>query len=169
MTVHLIAAVADNGAIGKDNDLLWHLPDDMKYFKDKTSGTTVISGRRNYESIPEKYRPLPGRRNIVVTRNTAYEALGATVVHSLREALDEAGAHGVGEVYIIGGGQLYREALEADSVDVMHLTRVHATIDGDTHFPDWNRDQWTLALQRSHPKDDRHAYAFTFETYIRNH
>lgn len=167
MKVHLIVAAAEDGGIGKDNDLLWHLPDDMQYFKEKTSGHTVIAGRRSFESIPPKYRPLPGRRNIVITRNREYDGGGAAVMHNLREALEDAESQGAEETYIIGGGQLYREALEKDVVDVLHLTRVHATFDADTYFPDIDDDKWVLALQRSHPKDERHDHAFTFETYFR--
>lgn len=167
MTVYIIAAVAENRVIGKNNDLVWSLPDDMRHFKEKTSGKTVITGRKNYESLPEKFRPLPKRRNIVVTRNADYEAEDAEVAHSLEEALEMAREDE--EVYIIGGGQLYEQALEADLVDVMHITRVHAEVEGDTYFPDWEDGgkEWTLVFQLGHPKDDKHPYAFTFETHFR--
>jgi len=109
MIVSAIAAVADNGTIGHDGDLPWHLPDDMKYFMRTTRGHYVITGRKNYESIPEKYRPLKDRVNIVVTRNTEHAAPGAVVLGSLEDALDRARQGGETEVFIIGGGQIYRE------------------------------------------------------------
>ena len=111
MRIHTIAAVANNGVIGKDNDLVWTLRDDMKFFMNTTKGHVVITGRKNYESIPAKFRPLKDRVNVVVTRNKDYEAPGAVVVHSLADAFEEAKRHGDKTCFVIGGGQIYREAL----------------------------------------------------------
>ena len=130
MKVSTIAAVASNGVIGKDNDLVWSLPLDMKFFMQTTKGHVVVTGRKNYESIPEKYRPLKGRTNIVVTRNANYVADGAHVVHSLKDALDLARQQGETECFVIGGGQIYRQALEAGWVDAQYITHVDANPDG---------------------------------------
>jgi dihydrofolate reductase len=162
MIVSAIAAVADNGTIGHDGDLPWHLPDDMKYFMRTTRGHYVITGRKNYESIPEKYRPLKDRVNIVVTRNTEHAAPGAVVLGSLEDALDRARQGGETEVFIIGGGQIYREALAKGLVDRLYLTLVHADIVGDTHFPVIDPADWQELSREAHPADARHAHAFSF-------
>ena len=154
MKVSLIAAVAQNRVIGKDNDLVWHLPDDMQYFKDTTKGHHVITGRRNYESIPEKYRPLPGRTNIVVTRQTDYPAPGAVVVNSIERALEIASNASDAEPFIIGGGQIYAAALELGLVDRMHITWVEGEFEGDTYFPEFDPKEWTLVSEKPHPADD---------------
>lgn len=166
MTIGIVVAAGENGAIGKDNDLPWHLPADLRHFKNLTKGHTVIAGRRCYESFPEKYRPLPDRHNIVLTRRRDYEAPGATVVHSLSAALDVASGHG-NEVFIIGGGELYRETLEKDLVDIMHITRIHHTFDADTIFPEIDTRKWKLVSEKEHPQDENHAYSFTFRKYVR--
>ena len=136
MKVSLIVAVSENGVIGKDNDLAWHLPKDMNFFKETTENHFVIMGRRNYESIPEKYRPLPNRTNIVVTRNKMFTAENCIVTNSIENAIEMAKKAGDNEPFIIGGGQIYKLALENNLVDFIYLTRVHATIDGDTFFED---------------------------------
>lgn len=161
MIVSAIAAVADNGVIGRDGDLPWHLPDDMRHFMRTTRGHHVITGRRNYDSIPEKYRPLKDRVNIVVTRNAAYVAPGAVVVGSLTEALDHAQRAGEPEAFVIGGGEIYREALENGLVDRLHLTLVHAEVDGDTRFPVIDPAHWRELSRTFHPPDDRHAHGFS--------
>ena len=119
MHISLIAAVADNGVIGKDNDLVWSLPDDMSFFKASTRGRHVIMGRKNYESIPHKYRPLPGRTNIILSRDSEYDASPAKLSPSLESALDTARNAGETNCFIIGGGQIYKIALELDVVDTM--------------------------------------------------
>jgi dihydrofolate reductase len=168
MRISIIVAVAANGVIGRDNDLVWRLRDDMKFFSETTRGHAVITGRKNYESIPDKFRPLPHRTNIVVTRNASYEAPGAQVVHSLQAALDAAAAAGVTEAFIIGGGEIYRQALERGDVARVLLTHVEAQPDGDTFFDlaavaeGWNRT--------SHGRfeaDDRNQYAFEIAEYTR--
>jgi dihydrofolate reductase len=167
MKVSIIAAVADNGVIGKDNDLAWSLPDDMSFFKASTSGRHVIMGRKNYESIPHKYRPLPGRPNIVLSRNTEYDASPAALVTSLDEALNIARKAGESEAFVIGGGQVYAMALEADAVDTMYITHVHGTPEGDAFFPEFNPADWTLEVIDDHPADERHEFAFTICQYTR--
>lgn len=165
--VALIVAAAKNGVIGRDNGLVWKLADDMRFFKETTSGLAVITGRRNYESIPERFRPLPGRQNIVVTRNPEYRAPGAAVVTSLEAAL--AAAEG-NPVFIIGGGQIYRQALSTAIVDTAYVTHVDAEPDGDTHFPLGAFDQgWQAEEIAAHPADDRNEHAFRIVKYTRNH
>ena len=167
MRVSLIAAVADNGVIGKDNDLVWSLPDDMSFFKASTSGRHVIMGRRNYESIPHKFRPLPGRPNVVMSRNEEYDAGDAALATSLEAALDVARKAGETEAFIIGGGQIYSMALEAGVIDTMFITHVHGEPDGDALFPEFDREQWTLRVLDDHPADDRHEFSFTICQYDR--
>lgn len=167
MRVSLIAAVADNGVIGKDNDLAWSLPDDMSFFKASTKGKHVIMGRRNYESIPHKYRPLPGRPNVVMSRNEQYDPGEAALVTSLESALSLAQESGATEAFIIGGGQIYSMALDAGVIDTMYITHVHGEPDGDAFFPDFDRDQWTLTVIDDHPADERHEFSFTICQYDR--
>lgn len=165
MTISLIAALARNRVIGKNNDLPWHLPDDMKYFMQTTQGHHVIMGRKNYESIPLRYRPLPQRTNIVVTRQPYFDAPGCTVVHSLPEALNKAAAAGEQEVFIIGGAQIYKEALP--HAHRLYLTEIDAEPVGDTFFPEWNAAEWKETSRQHHPADHRHPYAFDFVIYER--
>ena len=166
MVVSLIVAVSENKVIGKDNDLVWHLPNDMKLFKDTTKGHFVIMGRRNYESIPHKYRPLPNRTNVIVTRQENYKAEGCLVVNSVEKAIEIAQKAGDKEPFVIGGGQIYKHAIENNLVDRIYLTRVHTEIDGDTHFDDLD-DSWKLVHTDLHPSDEKHRFAFTFQTFER--
>jgi dihydrofolate reductase len=165
MTVSMIAAVARNRVIGKRNRLPWSLPDDMKYFMQTTKGHPVIMGRKNYDSIPEKFRPLPNRTNIVVTRQPAFHAPGCMRVNSLEEALREAGATGIDEVFIIGGADMYTLGLPL--AHRLYLTEVHAEVDGDVLFPAFDRKQWRETSRTPHGKDDRHAHEFDFVVYER--
>jgi len=167
MRLSLIAAVAQNGVIGRDNALVWHLPEDLRFFKATTLGRPVITGRRNYESLPASVRPLPGRLNVVVTRNAGYAAPGAVVVPGVAEALAQAAATGAEEAFVIGGGQLYAAALEADLVDRMYLTHVEATPEGDTFFPLWSPEGWSCAEVQVHEGDERHAHPFRICMYDR--
>lgn len=162
MIVSAIAAVAENGVIGRNGDLPWHLPDDLKYFQRITKGHHVITGRKNYESIPEKYRPLKDRVNIVVTRNAAYDAPGARVVDSLAAGLEIAQRANDVEAFIIGGGQIYREALTMRLVDRLYLTIIHSAVEGDTHFPPLDPGEWEEVERTRHEADERHAHAFSF-------
>jgi dihydrofolate reductase len=162
MIVSAIAAVAENGVIGRNGDLPWHLPDDLKYFQRITKGHHVITGRKNYESIPPKYRPLRDRVNIVVSRNASYEAPGALVVDSLATGLAISQRANEKEAFIIGGGQIYREALTMRLVDRLYLTVVHGDVEGDTHFPPLDPGEWREVDRTHHVADDRHAFAFSF-------
>ncbi len=150
--------MSENRVIGKDNDLVWHLPDDFKRFKALTKGHHVIMGRRTYESMKG---PLPMRTNIVVTRQKDYRADGCIVVSSLSEALQKA--EGDMQPYIIGGANIYKQSL--DIAQTIELTLVHGEFEGDTFFPDIDESQWKLVKKEHHPKDDRHQYSFDFLTY----
>ncbi len=165
MIISMIAALGENRVIGKDNDLVWHLPDDMAYFMRTTTGHHVIMGRKNYESIPEKFRPLPRRTNIIMTRQKAYEAPGAFVVHNLDEALKMASTNGESEAFIIGGGEIYKLGLA--KADVLYLTEIKASFDGDAFFPEVDFEKWEEISRVHHPADDRHKYAFDFVIYHR--
>lgn len=167
MRISTIAAVAENGVIGKDNDLVWSLPDDMKFFMDITQGHVVVTGRRNYESIPEKYRPLRGRTNVVVTRNRDYVAQGALVAHDLSSALELARDSGETECFIIGGGQIYRQALDGGMVDTQYITHVHAEPEGDAHYPTAAWRGWTGQELGRNDGDNRHDHPFVIMRYDR--
>jgi len=161
--VQLIVAAARNGVIGRDNDLVWRLRRDMQFFKEKTAGKPVITGRRNYESIPNRFRPLPGRQNIVITRNPDYHAPGAVVVTSLDAALAVAEGD---EVFIIGGGQIYRQSLSSGCVNEAYVTHVDAEPDGDTHFPLGAFERgWSEETVLKHPADEHNDYAFEVKRY----
>ena len=164
MKLSLIVAVAENDVIGRDGDLPWSLSDDLQRFKQLTTGHAIIMGRRTYDSIG---RPLPNRTNIVVTRQTDLDIPGVTVCHTLQEALIAARSEGDtpdDEVFIIGGESLYREAF--GDAACIHLTRVHAMIEGDTRFPRLD-DHWTLTAHEHRPADERHAYPRSFQTWER--
>ncbi len=159
----LIAAVAANGVIGRDNGLVFRHPADVKHFRDTTMGAPVIMGRKTWESLPARFRPLPGRRNLVVTRQATYTAEGAETAASLDAAL--ALAAGVPRVFVIGGGELYAQALP--KADELVLTEVQAALDGDVHFPAIDPAQWH-AVQRQAPVFDPPGEpAFAFVTYRR--
>jgi dihydrofolate reductase len=158
--VTMIAAAAENNALGKDNKLLWHLPDDFKRFKSITTGHHIIMGRKTFESFP---KPLPNRTHIIITRQKNYIAEGCITTDSLENAL--AIVPGNQDCFIIGGGQIYKQGIAvADAID---LTRVHTNIDADTFFPEINSKDWELTDSEFHPADEKHAYSFTFETYHR--
>jgi dihydrofolate reductase len=163
MNVSMIAAMSKNRVIGKDNDLPWHLPDDFRFFKETTKNHHVIMGRKNYESLPHKFKPLPNRTNLVLTRNDHFEAEGTTVLQSLEKALQLAEQNGEHEAFIIGGGQIYLLGLAY--ADTIYLTEIDATIEGDTHFPEFDKNEWQETERIHHPVDDRHAHAFDFVTY----
>ena len=161
MKVSLIVAVSQNGVIGKDNDLIWHLPKDMKFFKDTTMGHHVIMGRKNFESIPHKFRPLPNRTNIVITRQSDYKAGDSIVVNSVEESLKVAKSNAENEAFIIGGGQIYKLALEANLIDRIYLTKIHHSFDGDTFFTELSSD-WEEIKREDCFKDDNHKYDYSF-------
>ena len=157
----LIAAVARNGVIGIDNRLPWHLPADLRHFKALTSGHTVIMGRKTWESLPANFRPLPGRCNVVVTRNGSYHAAGATVAISLPAAISAAEG---GEAFVIGGAELYAAALPL--ADHLQLTEIDAMYEGDTYFPAIDSGQWRETARETHR--DEAGFGYAFVTYQRN-
>lgn len=158
--VTMIAAAAENNALGKDNDLVWHLPDDFKRFKKLTTGHHIIMGRKTFDSFPKL---LPNRTHVVITRNKNYNPDGAIVVHSLEDALTYS--HDDDNTYIIGGGEIYKLAMpEATHIE---LTRVHGKFEADTFFPEIDHAQWELIKEEYHPQDEHHDYAFTYLTYAR--
>lgn len=161
--ITLIAAAAENNALGKDNDLLWHLPDDFKRFKSLTTGHKIIMGRKTYESFP---KPLPNRTHIVITRDRNYKIdfESCKVVHSLEAALELVKNDRLS--FIIGGGEIYAQG--EPFANKIELTRVHATFeDADTFFPEIDPTIWKLETEEHHPADERHSYAFTYMTYAR--
>jgi len=160
MIISIIAAVAKNRVIGKDNDLVWKLPRDMKYFMDTTSGHHVIMGRKNYESLPHKFRPLKNRINIVVTRQSGYTAQGIVIVNSIHDGLDYAENNGESEVFIIGGGEIYAESM--DIVTRMYITEVKESFEGDTFFSEFDRNLWKEVSRIPNFPDDKHQFAFDF-------
>jgi dihydrofolate reductase len=160
----LIAAVANNGVIGQDNALPWHLPEDLQHFRQLTMGQVVIMGRKTWESLPERFRPLPGRLNIVVTRNKAYVAPGAEVVDSLGAA-QKVGAGGTARaLFVIGGAELYAHALPL--AERLELTEIAAEIAGDAWFPALDRGQWREVARRAGTSANGLRYAFV--TYERS-
>lgn len=160
MTISIIAALSTNNVIGRDGGLPWDLPDDLKFFKDTTKGHPIIMGRRNFASIG---RPLPKRRNIVVTRQGGLTIDGCDVVSSLQEAVDLASEEETEEIFIIGGGEIYAQALPL--CDRLYLTHVDAEIEGDVYFPEVEYTEWQEVSREHHEADERHAYAFDIVVY----
>ena len=167
MKVSLIVAVSENRVIGKNNDLIWHLPTDMKFFKETTIGHHVIMGRKNFESIPHKFRPLPERTNIIITRQTDYHAEECFVVNSIQAALKIAKENNDSEPFVIGGGEIYKLALNQDLIDKIYLTRVYNTFEGDTFFPELE-ECWKETERIDHLADERHEYNYSFITFEKN-
>ena len=160
MNLTLIAAMSQNRVIGRDNDLAWHLPKDLKRFKELTKGHHVLMGRKTYESVG---RPLPGRTNIVISRQENYKAPGCIVVHTLEEAIRKA--ENDNQPYVIGGGKIYEQALPL--ADTLELTQIHADVEGDTYFPEVDTNKWQIVAKESHEADDKHEFAYDFLTYQR--
>jgi dihydrofolate reductase len=165
MIISLIAAIAENYVIGKNNRLIWRMPADMKYFKDKTTGHCVVTGRKNYESIPEKFRPLPDRKNMVVTRQKNYSAPGATVVASIDEAVDMAAQLGEQELFIIGGGEIYTQTILI--AHKLYVTHIHQSFDGDAFFPEIDKNTWNLHQQVNCGADEKNPHSYSFCEYVR--
>lgn len=160
MTLTFIAAITENNVLGKDNRLLWHLPDDFKRFRQLTTGHHIVMGRKTLESMG---RPLPSRTNVIITRQKDYAPAGCVVVNTIDDALSACPPDE--EVFIIGGGEIFRELME--KADKLEITRVHTTIEGDAFFPDVDPAQWKLEAAVYHPKDDKHELDFTFETWVK--
>ncbi len=159
--ITIIAAAAENNALGKDGDLVWHLPDDFKRFKKLTSGHHIIMGRKTFESLPNL---LPNRTHVVITRQTDYHPEGAHIVHNLDAALDFAANDK--NIFIIGGGEIYKMAM--NRATDLELTRVHASFpEADTFFPEIDGNQWELTEKKAHLRDEKHAYSFDYLTYVK--
>jgi dihydrofolate reductase len=167
MRISLIVAAGENNAIGKDNQLLWHLPNDLKYFKNTTWGMPVILGRKTFESIAGE--PLPGRINIIVTRRPDFDPHkhDVWVVNNLNDAITKAKSTDCKEIFIAGGGEIFREAMPV--ANRIYLTRVHATFENATvFFPAFNKSEWRLTSKLDFDRDEKHAYAYSFEVWDRN-
>ena len=161
MITSMIVAAGEDNAIGKGKDMLWHLPDDFKYFKQTTQGHPVIMGRKTFESLG---KPLPHRTNIVITADKNYAAAGITICHSIDEAIALAKTINLTEIFIIGGGTIYSLGLPLS--DKIYLTRVHATFpEADVFFPVLDKSKWKQTQSNYHSKDGRHKYDFHFEVY----
>jgi dihydrofolate reductase len=165
MIISLIVAASTNNAIGKDNKLLWHLPNDMKFFKNTTWGMPVVMGRKTFEALAGE--PLPGRFNFVVTRQSGWRPGRDTVkvAPGLREALELAKETDCKETFVIGGGEIYAEAMPL--ADRIYMTRVHAVLEGDTFFPVIDGKDWGLVSELAFPADEKHAYAYSFQLWQR--
>ena len=158
--VILIAAAAKNNALGKNNDLIWHLPNDFKRFKAITSGHYIIMGRKTFESFP---KPLPNRTHVVITRQKGYQPEGCIVVDSIEKALAISPKNE--NVFIIGGGEIY--TLGLPFAQKIELTRVHNDFEADVFFPEIDLKQWKLIEEEFHLKDEKHKYDFSFQTFLR--
>jgi dihydrofolate reductase len=160
MSIALVVAAATNNAIGKNGKLLWHLPNDLKFFKNTTWGMVVIMGRKTFEEVN---KPLPGRVNIVITNNAGWQATDTITAASLTDALEKAAATNCKEIFIIGGGEIYRQSM--DIADTIYITRVHATLDGDTFFPQIDEAKWDLVSNEDFAADEKHLYAYSFQLW----
>ncbi|MBN8877976.1 MAG: dihydrofolate reductase [Chitinophagaceae bacterium] len=162
MIITLVVAASRNNVIGKDNQLLWRLPNDTRYFKNVTWGMPVIMGRKTFESLG---KPLGGRTNIVLTRNSGWKAQGVTTVKNLDDALFLAKEMDVKEVMVIGGGEIYKMAMP--KAGRIHITRVEADLEGDAYFPEIDPLLWKLVSREDHPADEKHQYAYSFQVWER--
>lgn len=162
MILSQVVAAADNNAIGKNNQLLWSLPNDTKFFKNTTWGMPVIMGRKTFESLG---KPLAGRTNIVITRQHNWQPEGAFVVHDIKQAMAVAAETDAKEAFIIGGGEIYKETLPL--TQRVYLTRVHTILDADAYFPQMNFTDWDLLSQLDFTADEKHKYAYSFQVWQR--
>ena len=162
--IKLIVAIAKNRVIGKDNDLIWHLPADMKYFSETTKGQIVLMGRKNWDSIPIKYRPLPSRLNLVVTRDNTFNAEGCKIYNSVELAI-KAYSSDERDFFVIGGGQIYKYALSKNLIDEMYVTHIDESFEGDTYFPEIDETVWSKEIIFKHEKDDKNQYPFVVCKY----
>ncbi len=163
MTISLVVAASENNAIGKNNQLLWHLPNDMRFFKNVTWGLPVIMGRKTFEALG---KPLAGRTNIIITRQTGWSAAGTITAANLQDAIEKAETNtGSKEAMVIGGGEIYEQAMP--EADIIYITRVHAVLEGDTSFPVIDETRWELVSNEDFDKDEKHAYSYSFQKWIR--
>ena len=163
MIVSHIVAAGEKNEIGKQNKLLWHLPNDLKFFKNTTWGMPVIMGRKTFESFN---KPLPGRFNYVITRQAGWNAEGVTVAKDVNDALQKAAETNCKELFIIGGGEIFKQSMEL--ADKIYMTRVHANLDGDVFFPEIDESKWRLISNTDCAADDKHAFAYSFQLWTKN-
>ena len=162
MIISLVVAASNNNIIGKDNGLLWHLPEDMKHFKNVTWGMPVVMGRKTFESFK---RPLPGRKNIVLSTQKDLKIEGAIVLHSMKDVEFMVKEMDVKEMMVIGGGEIYK--MYFPKAHNIYMTRVDAVLEGDTSFPVINEKEWQLVSEVGHTSDDKHAFNYSFEHWKR--
>ena len=167
MKTALIVAIDANRGIGKDNDLMWHLPNDMKFFKEITQNQIVVMGRKNYDSIPERFRPLPNRLNVVLTRNPRFHAPECKVFTSLTDCLEFFKEENDRTVFIIGGGEIYKMALDSGLIDEMFITYIDKSYGADTFFPEFDTTQWQQNSVTKQDKDDAHDASYQIMHYVR--
>ncbi len=162
MLSHIVAA-SENNVIGSHNELPWKLPNDFKYFKNKTWGLPVIMGRNTYEALQKS---LPGRINIVITRKAEWQAEGVLVVNNIEDAIEKAKESDTKEIFIIGGGEIFKQTM--DKISRIYITRVHTNVEGDTFYPQINSLEWHIVDSQPFPADEKHIYAYTFEVWEKN-
>ncbi|UKN00543.1 dihydrofolate reductase [Paracrocinitomix mangrovi] len=165
--IKMIVAIAANNVIGKDNDLIWHLPADMRFFTESTSGHIVIMGRKNWNSIPDKYRPLSNRLNIVVSRDPNFTDEGCEAFTSIEEAIEKY-KNDERDIFIIGGGQIYKYSLDNELAEELLITRIDHSFEGDTYFPEIDENKWNKSLLFEHQIDEKNKYPFTVWKYSKN-
>jgi dihydrofolate reductase len=162
MILSMLVAASENNVIGKDNKLPWHLPNDLKYFKNLTWGMPVLMGRKTFDSIG---KPLPGRKSIVITRNNDWQHDGVEVVHSIEEAIKKAESFGVKEIFVIGGAEIFKTSLP--DANRIYLTRIHQQVEGDVYFPEISAEQWQLTSARFCEADEKNPYNHTYQVWER--
>jgi len=158
--IAMVVAASTNNAIGKNNQLLWCLPNDLKFFKNTTWGFPVIMGRKSFESVN---RPLPGRTNIVITRKPGWKADGTIAAADLEDAIKKAEETNAKQIFIIGGGEIYKQSMAI--TDTIYITRVHAVLEGDTYFPEIDEKEWEQVSNTDFPADEKHAWPFSFQVW----
>jgi dihydrofolate reductase len=158
--ITIIAAIANNNALGKDNDLIWHLPADLKRFKKVTSGHHILMGRNTYESIG---KPLPNRTTVIITRNPNYKAAGCIVVDSIEKAIEVA--KNDSEIFIIGGAQIYKQTIASNLVDQLDITKVHHEFEADVYFPEIDSTIWSETSRENFDADEKNKYNYSFIRY----
>lgn len=165
MKVAIIVAMDLEKGIGKNNDLMWHLPADMKFFKETTTGHIVVMGRKNWDSIPSRFRPLVNRENVVLTRNKNFKMDNCVVLHDLNEVWKKYKDEEKRTVFIIGGGEIYRQAMESNFVTEMYITHVNKMYNAETFFPEFDLRKWKVQVIQMHEKDTKHEVEFQVNKY----
>lgn len=160
MIISLLVAASENNVIGRDNKLPWHLPNDLKYFKNLTWAMPILMGRKTFNSIG---KPLPGRKSIVITRNSDWQHDGVDAVHSIHDAVEKAKGYGAKEIFVIGGAEIFKTALS--DANRIYLTRIHQNIDGDVYFPEIDKTEWDLVSERFCEADEKNPYNHTYQVW----